>query len=79
MRKTVPFRSIFEDVAELMEADLMIQNRKIMTRYLKCDFQIIDDMGIKHLPPESHENFFEIVMHRYEAKSNMMTSNRTPV
>ena len=37
---------------------------------------IIDDMGIKQLPPNSGELLFEIVMRRYEARSTLMTSNR---
>ncbi len=74
--KTVLYRSIFDVVAELMEDDLMIRHKKIMTRYLKCDLLIVDDMGIKQLPPKSGEYLFEIVMRRYEVKSTMMTSNR---
>jgi DNA replication protein DnaC len=74
--KTVLYRSIFDVVAELMEDDPMIRHKKIMTRYLKCDLLIIDDMGIKQLPPKSGEYLFEIVMRRYEVKSTMMTSNR---
>jgi DNA replication protein DnaC len=74
--KTVLYRSIFDVVAELMEDDLMVRHKKIMTRYLKCDLLIIDDMGIKQLPPKSGEYLFEIVMRRYEVKSTMMTSNR---
>lgn len=74
--KTVLYRSIFDVVAELLDDDLMARHHKIMTRYLKCDLLIIDDMGIKQLPPKSGEYLFEIVMRRYEVKSTMMTSNR---
>ena len=74
--KTVLYRSIFDVVAELMADDLIARHQKIMTRYLKCDLLIIDDMGIKQLPPKSGEYLFEIVMRRYEVKSTMMTSNR---
>jgi DNA replication protein DnaC len=74
--KTVLYRSIFDVVAELLDDDLMARHQKIMTRYLKCDLLIIDDMGIKQLPPKSGEYLFEIVMRRYEVKSTMMTSNR---
>ena len=74
--KTVIYRSIFDVVAELMADDLIARHQKIMTRYLKCDLLIIDDMGIKQLPPKSGEYLFEIVMRRYELKSTMMTSNR---
>ena len=74
--KTVLYRSIFDVVAELLDDDLAGRHRKIMTRYLKCDLLIIDDMGIKQLPPKSGEYLFEIVMRRYEVKSTIMTSNR---
>jgi DNA replication protein DnaC len=74
--KTVLYRSIFDVVAELMDDDLVDRHHKTMTRYLKCDLLIIDDMGIKQLPPKSGEYLFEIVMRRYEVKSTMMTSNR---
>lgn len=73
---SVLYRSIFDVVSELLEDDLIDRHRKIMARYLKCDLLIIDDMGIKHLPPKSSEYLFEIVMRRYEVKSTMMTSNR---
>jgi len=74
--KSVLYRSIFDVVAELLDDDLVDRHHKIMTRYLKCDLLIIDDMGIKQLPPKSGEYLFEIVMRRYEVKSTMMTSNR---
>lgn len=74
--KRVLYRSIFDVVAELMDDDLADRHHKIMTRYLKCDLLIIDDMGIKQLPPKSGEYLFEIVMRRYEVKATMMTSNR---
>ena len=47
-----------------------------MKRYLKSDLLIIDDMGIKQLPPKSGEYLFEIIMRRYELRSTLMTSNR---
>ncbi len=74
--KSVLYRSIFDVVAELLEDDLAERHNKIMSRYLKCDLLIIDDMGIKQLPPKSGEYLFEIVMRRYEVKSTVMTSNR---
>jgi DNA replication protein DnaC len=47
-----------------------------MARYLKCDLLIIDDMGIKQLPPRSGEYLFEIIMRRHQTRSTIMTSNR---
>ena len=71
-----PLSVYYDVVAELLEDDLIVRHQKIMARYLKCDLLIIDDMGIKQLPPKSGEYLFEIVMRRYEVKSTMMTSNR---
>ena len=48
----------------------------MLTRYLKPDLLIIDDMGMKQLPKRSGEYLFEIIMRRYETRSTMMTSNR---
>ncbi len=75
--KTVLYRSIFDVVAELgVEADHPQRHQKAMKAYLRCDLLLIDDMGIKALPPRSGEHLFEIVMRRYELKSTLMTSNR---
>ena len=37
---------------------------------------MIDDMGLKVLPPKSGEVLLEIIMRRYENRSTFMTSNR---
>jgi len=47
-----------------------------MTRYLKPDLLILDDMGLKQLPKRSGEYLFEIIMRRHQLRSTMMTSNR---
>jgi hypothetical protein len=47
-----------------------------LSRYLKPDLLVIDDMGMKPLPLRSGEVLFEIIIRRYETRSTMMTSNR---
>lgn len=49
---------------------------RILTKYLKPDLLIIDDMGIKHLPKQSGEYRFEIILRRHQLRSTIMTSNR---
>ena len=49
---------------------------KALSRYLKPDLLIVDDMGLKQLPKKSGEYLFEIIMRRYENRSTIMTSNR---
>lgn len=76
-QKSVLYRSIFDVVAELsLEEQHPLRHRKTLKNYLKCDLLIIDDMGIKALPPKSGEYLFEIIMRRYELRSTLMTSNR---
>jgi DNA replication protein DnaC len=75
--RSVLYRSIFDVVAELgVEADYPLRHQRAMKAYLRCDLLIIDDMGIKNLPPKSGEHLFEIIMRRYELRSTLMTSNR---
>jgi len=73
---TVLYRSIFDTVSELIQAENFGDNVKTMNRYLKVDLLIIDDMGIKKLPRQSGEYLFEIIMRRHELRSTIMTSNR---
>lgn len=74
--KMVLYRSIFDLLADLHNDGLDQRHERTMKRYLKCDLLIIDDMGIKALPPKSGEYLFEIIMRRYELRSTLMTSNR---
>jgi len=72
----VLYRSIFDAVAELMQAEAIGDQAKALARYLKPDLFILDDMGLKRLPTQSGEYLFEIIMRRYELRSTIMTSNR---
>ena len=74
--KIVLYRSIFDILADLRDDGLDQKHERTMKRYLKCDLLIIDDMGVKQLPPKSGEYLFEIIMRRYELRSTLMTSNR---
>jgi len=74
--KSVLYRSIFDVVHELLEDSAPQHHRRLMTRYLKCELLIIDDMGIKQLPAKSGEYLFEIIMRRHQTRSTIMTSNR---
>jgi DNA replication protein DnaC len=73
---TVLYRSIFDLVRELLVEPTPGAENRLMNKYLKPDLLIIDDMGLKILPPQSGEILLEIIMRRYENRSTMMTSNR---
>jgi DNA replication protein DnaC len=46
--------------------------------YLRPDLLILDDFGLRALPPVSSEDMYEIIAERYETGSIMLTSNRAP-
>jgi DNA replication protein DnaC len=72
----VLYRSVFDVVRDFLHEEALSAEDKVLTRYLKPDLLIIDDMGMKQLPKRSGEYLFEIIMRRYETRSTMMTSNR---
>lgn len=73
---TVLYRSIFDVITDMIQAENFGTGSQTMKRYLNVDLLIIDDMGIKRLPKQSGEYLFEIIMRRYELRSTIMTSNR---
>lgn len=70
------YRSIFDVVRDFLYDEVLGENDKVLSRYLKPDLLIVDDMGMKQLPRKSGEVLFEIIMRRYETRSTLMTSNR---
>jgi DNA replication protein DnaC len=72
----VLYRSIFDLVRDFLHDEALGGEDKVLSKYLKPDLLIIDDMGMKQLPKRSGEYLFEIIMRRYETRSTMMTSNR---
>jgi len=72
----VLYRSIFYVVRDFLHDEALDQEDRVLSRYLKPDLLIIDDMGTKQLPKRSGEYLFEIIMRRHEVRSTMMTSNR---
>ena len=72
----VLYQSIFDLVRDLMADETFADDTKALSRYLKPDLLIVDDMGLKELPRKSGEYLFEIIMRRHENRSTLMTSNR---
>ena len=72
----VLYRSIFDLVRELLAQETLAAEARLLKKYLKPDLLIIDDMGLKILPPKGGEILLEIIMRRYDNRSTMMTSSR---
>ena len=72
----VLYGSIFDLVRELQAEASPRELNRCLARYLKPDLLIIDDMGLKSLPPKAGEILLEVILRRYENRSTLMTSNR---
>jgi DNA replication protein DnaC len=73
---TVLYRSIFDLVRDFLQDEAFAGEDKVLSRLLKTDLLIIDDMGMKQLRKQAGEYLFEVVMRRHEIRSTIMTSNR---
>lgn len=51
--------------------------RRLAT-YLKPDLLVLDDFGLKPLPPSGPDDLYDVIDGRYEKKSILVTSNRAP-
>ncbi len=63
-------------IEELMDATLDERRKKHMADLERVPLLIIDDLGMRKLPPTAAEDLLEIVMRRYERASTILTSNR---
>jgi len=50
-------------------------DRKLL-RFTGPDLLIIDDLGLRELSPEEAQDLYEVIRHRYERGSLLVTSNR---
>ncbi len=61
---------------EVAEATLDGTRKQYMESVSSVALLIIDDFGMRKLPPTAAEDLLEIVMRRYERASTLLTSNR---
>jgi DNA replication protein DnaC len=65
--------SLLNDIAE---ASIDGTRKELMELLSTIPLLIIDDLGMRKLPPSAAEELLEIVMRRYERASTLLTSNR---
>ena len=63
-------------VDELADATLDRRRRDYMKEIAAVQLLIIDDLGMRKLPPTASEDLLEVVMRRHERVSTLVTSNR---
>ena len=72
----VYYREAHALIEELLDATLDDRRRKHMQDLESVPLLIIDDLGMRKLPPTAAEDLLEIIMRRYERASTILTSNR---
>ena len=58
------------------EAQLAGTRKEYVSAVTTVPLLIIDDLGMRKLPQTAAEDLLELVMHRYEKASTLITSNR---
>ncbi|MBS1876610.1 MAG: IS21-like element helper ATPase IstB [Acidobacteria bacterium] len=72
----VLYRETHMLLEELADATLAGTRKQYMETVSSVALLIIDDFGMRKLPPTAAEDLLEIVMRRYERASTLLTSNR---
>ena len=72
----VLYRETHTLLNDIAEAALDGTRKEQMERFSTVPLLIIDDLGMRKLPPTAAEDLLEIVMRRYERASTLLTSNR---
>ena len=72
----VLYREAHTLVDELAEAQLAGTRKTTLAHLTTVPLLIVDDLGMRRLPPTAAEDLLEIVMRRYERASTLLTSNR---
>ncbi len=72
----VLYREAHQLIDELVDAALDGTRKELVTELAGVHLLIVDDLGMRKLPPTAAEDLLEIVMRRYERASTLMTSNR---
>lgn len=63
-------------IEQLAEASLEGLRKEAMEQFASAPLLIIDDLGMRKLPPTAAEDLLELIMRRYERSSTILTTNR---
>src|SRR2546430_10903267 len=72
----VLYREAHVLIEEIADATIDGTRKDLMTDLATVALLIIDDLGMRKLPPTAAEDLLELVMRRYERASTLFTSNR---
>ncbi len=73
---TALYRSAFDLAQDLAEADSTGARKELVARLCKVDLLVLEDLGMRRLPPTAAEDLLEVFVRRYERGSVILTTNR---
>jgi DNA replication protein DnaC len=73
---TALYRSAFDLTQDLLEAQATGTRKEFIARLCKVDLLVIEDLGMRRLPPTAGEDLLEVFMRRYERSAIILTTNR---
>lgn len=69
-------RSTFDLVQDFAEAEATGERRRFVQTLTKVDLLVLEDFGMKKLPPSAAEDLLEVFVRRHETASTLITTNR---
>jgi DNA replication protein DnaC len=73
---TVFYISAFDLAEEMSEAESTGTRKELVSQLMRNDLLVLEDLGMRHLPPTAAEDLLEIFVRRYEKGAIIVTSNR---
>lgn len=70
------YRSVFDLVEDMAEAQAMGQRRQLISHLTKFPLLIIDEFGMRKMPTNAAEDLLEIFHRRYHQGSTIVATNR---
>jgi DNA replication protein DnaC len=73
---TALYRSAFDLAQDMAEAEATGTRKEVISRLCKVDLLVLEDLGMKRLPPTAAEDLLEVFVRRYEKGAVILTTNR---
>jgi DNA replication protein DnaC len=73
---TALYRSAFDMAQDMAEAEATGTRKEVVAQLCKVDLLVLEDLGMKHLPPTAAEDLLEVFVRRYEKGAVILTTNR---
>ena len=73
---TVLYRSVFDLVEDMAEAQMLGERRQLVKKLIKPNLLIVDEFGMRKLMPNAAEDLLEIFHRRYHLGANIVATNR---